>query len=77
MKNKDLVLEELQIIKNSGQQKIYEHDLTLVFWFAIHLENLELAQALLDKEFLLKQLVACALINKKGKLRLILSFFLS
>lgn len=45
--------------------KQYEHDITLVFWFAIHLENLDLAQLLLDKEFLLKQLVACALMNRK------------
>ena len=42
-----------------------------MFWFAIHLENLELAQALLEKEFLLKQLVACALINKKGNLEIV------
>ena len=40
--------------------------MTLCFWFAIHLEDLNLAQALLGQEFLLKQLVACALMNQKN-----------
>lgn len=47
--------------------KQYELDLTLAFWFAIHLEDLKTAQALMEEEFLLKQLVACALINRKGE----------
>jgi hypothetical protein len=67
-----MVLDELESIKRSGQQKAYEHDLTLVFWFAVHLENLGLAQALLENEFLLKQLVACALMNKKGIILLLI-----
>ena len=44
--------------------KQYELDLTLAFWFAVHMEDLPTAQALMQEEFLLKQLVACALINK-------------
>ena len=44
--------------------KQYELDLTLAFWFAVHLEDLPTAQILMKEEFLLKQLVACALINK-------------
>ena len=47
--------------------KQYELDLTLAFWFAMHLEDIETARALMEEEFLLKQLVACALINKKGE----------
>jgi len=61
-----MVLDELERIKNAGDQKNYEHDLTLAFWFAIHIEDLAMAQALIEREFLLKQLVACALIHKKG-----------
>jgi hypothetical protein len=41
-------------------------DLTLAFWFAIHLEDLKTAQLLMQQEFLLKQLVACALLSKNG-----------
>ena len=40
---------------------------TLAFWFAVHLEDLTLAQYLLNKENFIKQLVACALINRKGE----------
>jgi hypothetical protein len=42
-------------------------DLTLAFWFAIHLEDSSTAQLLMQEEFLLKQLVACALLSKKGQ----------
>ena len=38
-----------------------------MFWFAIHLEDLKLVQTLLEKEYLLKQLVACALLSKYGE----------
>lgn len=31
----------------------------LVFWLAVHLENLDIAQALVRKEKLIKKLVAC------------------
>lgn len=39
----------------------------MAFWFAIHLEDLASARLLMQEEFLLKQLVACALLNKKGE----------
>jgi hypothetical protein len=32
----------------------------------VHLEDLSTARILMQEEFLLKQLVACALINKRG-----------
>jgi hypothetical protein len=34
------VIDELERIKVSLDPKAYEHTLTLIFWFAIHLENL-------------------------------------
>ena len=34
--------------------KQYELDLTLAFWFAVHLEDLPTAQILMKEEFLLK-----------------------
>jgi hypothetical protein len=39
----DATVQELAKNKKSGQPKLYEHDLTLAFWFAIHLEDLRLA----------------------------------
>lgn len=47
--------------------KNYEHDLTFAFWFSLHLEDLKMAQTLLESDKSLKQLVACAIINKKGE----------
>lgn len=47
-------MDELEKVKLSKDAKVYEHTVTLVFWFAIHLENLGLCQLLIDKEFLLK-----------------------
>ncbi len=48
------VLIELKNLKDANNMKQYEHDLTLVFWFVVHLEDLNLAQTLLLNEFLLK-----------------------
>lgn len=62
-KNVEQVLEDLDGIKKSSSQKAYEHDITLCFWFAVHLEDLELVQGLLEKEMLVKQLVACAFVK--------------
>jgi hypothetical protein len=62
------VLTELDIIKSDTDKKNYEHDLTLVFWFAVHLEDFNMVTALVNREFLLKQLVTCALLNKKGEM---------
>jgi hypothetical protein len=56
-------MQELDKIKVTEETKTYEHELTLVFWFATHLENLQIAGSLMTREFLLKQLVACALMN--------------
>jgi hypothetical protein len=53
-KNLNGLLNELDRIKTSEETKTYEHDITLVFWFAIHLENLNIAGALVKREFLLK-----------------------
>lgn len=53
-RNIDAALEELNISKKSGQTKQYDHDLTLAFWFAIHLEDLRLAQTLVAEAHLLK-----------------------
>lgn len=39
----------------------------MVFWFAVHLEELGIAQRLVADDRSLKQLVACALISKKGE----------
>lgn len=57
---------ELNRDKESKSTKQFELDMTLAFWFAVHLEDLPTAQALMKNEFILKQLVACALLNKKG-----------
>ena len=61
------VVSEIRKLKETSSVKQYELDLTLAFWFAIHLEDLKTAQALMEEEFLLKQLVACAIINRKGE----------
>ena len=45
---------DLDKLKVATTLKQYEHDLTLVFWFALHLEDLPLVKALLNQEFLLK-----------------------
>lgn len=60
------MIENLKDLKGSSTIKQFELDLTLAFWFAIHLEDLKAANELLEQEFLLKQLVACALLTKKG-----------
>lgn len=66
MRQTNRVIQEIRNIKNTCSLKQYELDLTLAFWFAVHLEDLPTASALLEEDFLLKQLVACALFNKKG-----------
>ena len=50
---------DLEMTKRTQPKYKYEHDLLLVFWLAVHLENLEIAQALVKKERLIKKLVAC------------------
>jgi hypothetical protein len=66
-RNGPKVLDEILKIKRTESVKQYELDLTLAFWFAIHLEDLKTVQVLMQQEFLLKQLVACALLSKKGQ----------
>lgn len=63
-KNTKKVVNEIRLAKATMSAKQYELDMTLAFWFAVHMEDLPTAQALMQEEFLLKQLVACALINK-------------
>lgn len=41
-RSKEAMLQELKNIKNTVNQRTYEQDLTLAFWFAIHLEDLDL-----------------------------------
>ena len=67
VRNGPKVLDEILKIKHTESVKQYELDLTLAFWFAIHLEDLKTVQVLMQQEFLLKQLVACALLSKKGQ----------
>lgn len=62
-KNLTALMQELDRMKVTEEIKTYEHELTLVFWFATHLEDLKIASALMNREFLLKQLVACSLMN--------------
>ena len=53
-RNTKKVVDEIRSSKASLSAKQYELDLTLAFWFAIHMEDLETAQALMSEEFLLK-----------------------
>jgi len=39
----------------------------MAFWFAVHLEDVNICKHLVHREFLLKQMVACALMNKYGE----------
>jgi len=65
-------LKELDILKRTlvegGQRdhhksRQYDYEITLAFWFALHSENLEIANKLLKRELLLRKLVVA--IQKK------------
>lgn len=45
------------------QRKLYENELTLAFWFACHLEDLDTAQVLVNEEYFLKLIVATAFLQ--------------
>ena len=54
LKDSQRVLSELRVIRDTQSMKQYELDLTLAFWFAVHLEDLPTARVLMQEEFLLK-----------------------
>ena len=53
----DILDADLMMTKRSQPRGKYEYDLMLVFWLAVHLENLEIVQALVDREPIIKKLV--------------------
>lgn len=46
--------DDLMLIRSRHDHNRYEHAVMVVFWFAIHIENLEVARFLLIKEDLIK-----------------------
>mmetsp|Transcript_23322 Transcript_23322/g.22953 ORF Transcript_23322/g.22953 Transcript_23322/m.22953 type:complete len:127 (+) Transcript_23322:155-535(+) len=67
LKNGKKMMEELKKIKEVASEKDFNYELTMAFWFAVHLEDLELASILVDSSILLKQLVICALNSESRK----------
>ena len=50
---------DLMLIQARQDPQHYDHSVMVVFWFAIHIENLEIAHYLVQNEISVKQLVAC------------------
>jgi hypothetical protein len=48
------VLNEIDTQRDTFKQSDYEHNIIIAFWFAIHLEDYELTQQLVMREFILK-----------------------
>ena len=46
--------DDLMLIRSRHDQIRYEHTIMVIFWFAVHIENLEVARFLLMKEDLIK-----------------------
>jgi hypothetical protein len=59
----ETVIQELDAIKQSLPLREYEHEVTLCFWLAVHCEDLSIVQLLLEREFVLKQLVATSMVK--------------
>ena len=51
------MVEELDRLKVTLEPKQYDHQVTIAFWFAIHLEIEEIVSALIKREILLKKIV--------------------
>jgi hypothetical protein len=57
---------ELDKLKRKLDKREYNHELILAFWFAVHLEDRDMARSMMEDEQLLKQLVLCAYMYAKG-----------
>ena len=51
-------------MKDGVTDKEHEHDLIVAFWFAVHMENIEIARHILKSNIYIKQLVTLALFRK-------------
>ena len=45
------------------EKKDMEHDMILAFWLAIHFELVEIADLISQREYVLKQFIACAQVD--------------
>jgi len=51
----------MRLADASEEEKLeLEHDMILAFWFAIHLEDADITNVICEKDYMLKQFIACA-----------------
>ena len=68
LENTDEAIKELHIVRQKKQwKKEYEHDLLMAFWFAIDMQNIELANKLINWDLSIRYIAVLAIRGLKER----------